>query len=140
MEAITSRRRKIGNKRPATILTCRRRRQTLNPNSEVAVAALLGGTGHWPVPSGGSPLGTETAREFFLASVSRASVLPVPSGQWPDGTGGSPAPLMPVSEFGMHRQPVQSEMKKNENHKPTLAHWAGRARRSARAVVGQQDV
>ena len=62
----------------------------LNPNSEIAVAIASGGTGHRPVPSGDSPLGTGVAHEFFCASVAIATVLPVPSGQWPDGTGGSP--------------------------------------------------
>ncbi|MEO5804650.1 MAG: hypothetical protein ABIR24_14085 [Verrucomicrobiota bacterium] len=57
----------------------------------------LGSTGHWPVPSGDPPLGTEKTHDLFRASISRANVLPIPSGQWPDGTGESP--VLPIRTF-----------------------------------------
>jgi len=73
-----------------------------NPNSVVAAANALGGTGHWPVPSGDPPLGTGKTIELFRAPVFSASVRSLPSGQWPDGTGGSPVPPVPISEFGFN--------------------------------------
>src|ERR1035437_3820465 len=101
---------------------------SLNLNSEVAVATPTGSTGHWPVPSGDPPLGMGKAHELFRASVSSASLLPVPSGQpcviwpatltslgwriitqgqWPDSTAPKAfgaVPPIPTSEFGIYRQ------------------------------------
>ena len=53
---------------------------------------VLGGTGHWPVPSGDSPDGTE--RRIFLAParLSNPTRLAIPVGGSPTGTGGSPVP------------------------------------------------
>ncbi|MEO7298633.1 MAG: mechanosensitive ion channel family protein [Verrucomicrobiota bacterium] len=68
----------------------------LNPNSE---AAVVGSTGHWPVPSGDSPLGTREEGKLFDAPFSHADVPPISFGQWPDDTSGSPVPLIPASEF-----------------------------------------
>ncbi|MEO6034594.1 MAG: flavodoxin domain-containing protein [Verrucomicrobiota bacterium] len=53
-------------------------------------SAEVGSTGHWPVPSGDPPPGTEKTQEFFRGSVSSSVVAPIPSGRWPDGTGVSP--------------------------------------------------
>ena len=69
----------------------------------------MGSAGHWPVPSGDSPLGIGNARELFHASIGNADFLPVPSGQWPDGTGGSPVPPALVLEFGLTRIFHQSD-------------------------------
>src|ERR1017187_2343153 len=67
-----------------------------------AMATPMGGTGHWPVPSGDPPLGMGNACERFCAAVAGINVLPVPSGQWPSGTGGSPVLPRPTSEFGLN--------------------------------------
>jgi len=52
----------------------------------------LGGPGHWPVPSGDSPDGTE--RRVFLtpARLRNPTRLAIPVGGSPTGTGGSPVP------------------------------------------------
>jgi len=58
-----------------------------NPNSEVAVAKLMGSTGHRPVPSGYQPLGTTAMLELLRTVPAKGSPLVIPSGRWPDGTG-----------------------------------------------------
>ncbi|MEO5803723.1 MAG: alpha-glucuronidase family glycosyl hydrolase [Verrucomicrobiota bacterium] len=70
--------------------------------------APAGRTGHRPVPSGDSALGTGKTPELFRASVSNVNVLRIPSGQWPDGTGGSP--VLPItSKFKMPSLNFQEE-------------------------------
>jgi len=72
--------------------------QTLSPNiefptlaAEELAAEVLGSTGHWPVPSGDSPDGTEgTSRKENNTAPTRTS-LSVPRGESPSGAGESPA-------------------------------------------------
>ena len=73
-----------------------------NLNPEVAVDISAGSTGHWPVPSGDSPLGTGNGSRLFRACFASANLLPVPSGQWPDGTGESPE--LPIPTSSLHRR------------------------------------
>jgi ATP-dependent helicase HepA len=80
----------------------------LNPNSEKATAIPLGGTGHWPVPSGDPPLGTGSALELFWTVIPMTSARSVPSGESPDGTGGSPVPPCSISEFGLSQSNVET--------------------------------
>jgi len=72
----------------------------MNPNSEIAVAKAVGGTGNLPVPGGYQPPGTGTATGLFPTNDSSIGSFPIPSGQWPDGTGRLPVPPILISESG----------------------------------------
>ena len=75
----------------------------LNLTFVVAAAAPEGGTGHWPVSSGDSPLETGRAPEIYRPAVPRAKLLSVPLGQWPNGTGKLPVLPRPIWAFSVNR-------------------------------------
>ena len=60
--------------------------------------AIMGGTGHWPVPSGDPPDGTARWLGVSKSPVSRSGPVPFRSARSPTGAGGSPAP--PISQTG----------------------------------------
>ena len=81
----------------------------LRPNAEVAVVTPLGSTGHWPVPSGDSPLGTERSNELFRASVANATSSPFRPASGRTAQAGRlcyPSPLRRSRSFHQF-QPVQ---------------------------------
>src|SRR5260370_28204514 len=72
--------------------------QSLSGNS------LLGRTGHWPAPPGGSPGGMGSARRGNEdgSFAKRRRALPV--GGSPTGTGGSP--VLPIFQTGSQNRPI----------------------------------